>query len=214
VRIVTSRLAYDNHVIGLDQNMFEEGLRQIQSGVALITWSRLASWDSQSLTLIPAQESDFESHHRQVHSEFGRLLCWIAFGVGGEYLAKGACILSGHLRPGPGDHIRLPSPGEDVESWVELVNKNDSTIRESELHFTTLGKLPVGKIPKLKQEQEFVTASIKLLASTIRNRDAHRYTRNVRAFHFHVVGSLFVPAFNILLASLSEIDLRSHLPMS
>ncbi len=130
-----------------------------------------------------------------------------------EYLAKGACILNGHLRPEPGKHLlRLPWPNEDIDSWIRLTKAKDPSVYdEPEPRFPTLGNLPVGKIPKTKEERDLVLASIKLLASTIRNRDAHRYAEDVRAFHFHLVPSLFVPTFNILLASLSQDDLRTHL---
>jgi len=204
---------YDKKVNKLDPLMIEEGWRQTRAGVALIDWSKLASWDAKSLTLIPAQETVFESHHREVHSEFGRLLCWIAFGVGGEYLAKGACILNKHdLRQDPAHPIRLPQQGENIEEWIRLVNANDKTVRESGFRFPTLGELTsVRKIPSLKLEQDLVSASFRLLASAIRNRDAHCYAPDVRGYHFDVVRSLFAPAFNILLASLNKKQLRARL---
>jgi hypothetical protein len=37
--------------------------------------------------------------------------------------------------------------------------------------------------------------------------------RTVRVFHFHAVGSLFVPAFNILLASMNQDELRKRQPI-
>jgi|ERR1035438_3393323 hypothetical protein len=190
--------------------MIEEGWRQIEAGVALIVWSRLAFWDPQNLSLVASKESDFESRagHKEVHGQFGRLICWIEFGVGAEYLAKGVCILRGCDLTGQTKCIRLPQLGEDIDNWIQLVNENDQSIHESELSFGTLAKLPLGQILKPGQERDLVLASIKLLASTIRNRDAHRYAQNVRTFHFHLVKSLFVPAFNILLASLDKGELR------
>lgn len=190
--------------------MIEESWRQIEAGLALIVWSRLAFWDAQNLSLVASRESDFESRagHKEVHGQFGRLICWIAFGVGAEYLAKGVCILNGCNLNSQAKCIRLPQPGEDIDNWIQLVNENDQSIHESELSFGTLARLPVGQILKPGRERNLVLASIKLLASTIRNRDAHHYAQNVRAFHFHVVESLFVPAFNILLASLDKGELQ------
>src|SRR6266852_144688 len=182
--------------------MSEEGWRQIEAGMGLIVWSRLASWDAQNLRLAASEAADFESKagHKEVHGQFGRLICWLAFGVGAEYLIKGVCLLNGCDLSRQCRCIRPPQPGEDIESWIRLVNNNDQSILEYDLSFGTLAKLPVGEILKPGRERDLVSASIKLLASTIRNRDAHRYTQNVRTFNFHLVKSLFVPAFNILLA--------------
>ena len=164
--------------------MLDEGWRQIRAGVALITWSRLASWDGEKCALVAANKHDFESvsGHRAVHKEFGRLICWIAFGVGGEYLVKGACLLNGRdLNHDDAKVIRPPSSGENIEEWIRLVNANDPGIRNLDVNFGTLGTLPVDKILKPGRERDLVSASIKLLANTIRNRDAHRYAQNVRA---------------------------------
>jgi len=193
--------------------MIEEGWGQIEAGVALIVWSRLASWDGQNLQLVALEETDFESRagHKEVHGTFGRLICWIAFGVGAEYLAKGALILNGCKPNAPAKSIRLPQPGEDIENWMRLVNENDPSIRVSELGFGTLGNCHVEKILSPGRERDFVSASMKLLAGTIRNRDAHRYAQNVRTSHFDLVRSLFVPAFNILLKSLDKAELRARL---
>ena len=193
--------------------LVEEGWQQIRAGVALIIWSRLASWDARRLVLIPVGENAFESAagHRTVHEEFGRLLCWIAFGVGGEYLAKGACLVKGLDLSCDVTPIRIPALADDFEEWARRVNANDPSIRESATGFGTLGKVPVDKILNPGPERDLAFASIKLLASTIRNRDAHRYVRGVRSFHFHAVEKLFVPAFNTLVASLDQSELRVRL---
>ncbi len=48
--------------------MIEEGWRQIEAGVALIVWSRLAFWDVQNLSLVASKQPDFESAagHKEV----------------------------------------------------------------------------------------------------------------------------------------------------
>ena len=190
--------------------IIEEGWRQIKAGMALILWSRLASWDKGNLSFIASKEGEFESRagHKEIHGQFGRLISWIAFGVGAEYLAKGVCILNGCDLSRNAKAIRPPSSGEDTENWIRLVNRDDPSVRQTEIGFGTLGKLPLVQILKSGRERDFVCASIKLLASSIRNRDAHRYTQNVRAFDFHLIETMFVPAFNILLASLSKDELR------
>jgi hypothetical protein len=199
--------------------MIEEGWRQVKAGLALIVWSRLASWDAQTLSLTASKQTDFESGdgHKQIHGEFGRLICWIAFGVGAEYLTKGVCMLKGHdLSCDLNPILRLPLSSEDIKNWIQLVKVNDPSVREPAVGFGTLGTLPekMKKILKPGPNQDLVCASIKLLASTIRNRDAHHYAQDVRAFHFHLVESLFVPAFNVLLASLNKDQLQDCLSKS
>ena len=70
------------------------------------------------------------------------------------------------------------------------------------------GDLPWSKVLASGPDQDLVSASVKLLASRMRNRDAHRYTKDVRAFQFYLVEMLFVPALNILLARLDQDQLR------
>ena len=197
----------------ISNQWFDEGWHHIRAGVTLIVWSRLASWDKQSLALVVAHETQFESPtgHKEIHNELGRLICWIAFSVGSEYLAKGTCLLNGCDLHQITKVTQPPLLGENIESWIALVIAKDPAAKESDLSFGTLGNLPLEKIIKPSQERNLVVASYKLLASSIRNRDVHRYTRNVRAFHFHGVESVFVPAFNILLKTLDQQKLRVQL---
>ena len=199
--------------------MSNPGWEQIRAGAGLIVWSKLAKWDTASLRFGAAAEEEFEvsaSGHKEVHPEFGRLICWIVFGVGSEYLAKGVCLLNGKDPSNGKNVLRPPFQGENIGEWVQMaLNRNqDSAILET---ITTFGDL--NKINKLLrtilkpagEEGDFVYAGIDLLRDSIRNRDAHQYARNVRAFHFHVVHDLFVPALNILLATLDQEDLRRSL---
>ncbi|HEY6330764.1 MAG TPA: hypothetical protein VI756_15635 [Blastocatellia bacterium] len=190
----------------------EEGWRQIEAGLALVTWSNLAVWNARGLCLLATSEGKFESPagHNLVHKQFGRLICWISFGVGAEYLAKGVLLLHGFLQPRGKKVLRPPWPEEDIATWVALVNKDDASVMDEDLDFGTLGTLPLGRVGGTIAERELVKASYKLLANTIRNRDAHRYARNVRAFHFQAVERLFVPSFNILLRSLDDGELRTR----
>ena len=57
-------------------------------------------------------------------------------------------------------------------------------------------------------EKDFVIASFNYLRDTIRNRDAHRYTQNVRAFHFYAVERVIVPSLNTLLKLVDQDALR------
>ena len=72
-----------------------EGWQQIRAGVALIQWSKLASWDGEKARFEPSSQDEFEAWAGKIHQDFGRLICWIAFSVGSEYLIKGVCLVKG-----------------------------------------------------------------------------------------------------------------------
>ena len=193
--------------------MTEDGWRQIRAGLTLVTWSKLAFWSVRDLVVIPAKEDDFESACAAVHPDFGRLICWIAFGVGSEYLVRGVFMLKGHDPTSKREIVRPPAEDEDITDWVMAVKSNCKSVKEPEdvsgMNFGS--DLPWSRILEAGPDLDLVSASTKLLAVKIRNRDAHRYTESVRAFHFHAVERLFVPALNIVLRSLNQTDLRTCL---
>jgi hypothetical protein len=202
----------------MDMKTTEDGWRQIQAGVSLVTWSWLASWDSQALYFVPAEQGAFESKHAGVHGSYGRLICWLTFAVGAEYLCKGVCLLKGLsvFETKPKNVIRPPKTGEDLQQWVNLVNQQKDgapDVQEKELRTKTLTQMvdEVQKITELGSNRDRVAASLKFLASTIRNRDAHRYVQNVRSFHFSAIPDLLVPSLNDLLGVLDRADLKDRL---
>ncbi len=78
-------------------------------------------------------------------------------------------------------------------------------------NYQTLGKLNDVYLKNLltkaevnEHEGQLLRAAYKLLAGTIRNRDAHAYVKDVRGDHFHLVKELFVPCFNIMVSRLPE----------
>jgi len=195
-----------------------EGWTQIRAGVSLIIWSKLAKWDTQKLEFVPTNKDEFEktaNGWRQVHNEFGRLICWVAFGVGSEYLVKGICILNNQIQTEHRNVIRFPNEHESVQDWAQKVCQTpiNPSVLETANSFGTFGTLvePVKQILANNSltERDLTVAAIKLLYKTFRNRDAHQYTQNVRAFHFHTVPLVFVPAFNILLATAKQQDLKA-----
>jgi hypothetical protein len=73
------------------------GWTQIVSGLDIIVWSRLASWDESRLQLKPASdEPAFDAYWKTINERSGRWLCWIAFCVGAESFIKGAFGLHGY----------------------------------------------------------------------------------------------------------------------
>lgn len=144
---------------------------------------------------------------------FGRLLCWINFSAGAEMLAKGLCLL--HKV-----EIRSPQtvpayPNDNLATWATAYLKdwksggtmsgvNYGTLRHLVDQIDPRTKLPPG-LPRLfdevnatQSERDLLLAAYGLLASTIRNRDAHAYVPNVRDYHFPLVGQLFAGCFNLL----------------
>src|SRR5689334_22638895 len=111
------------------------GWQQIRAGVEPIKCSRLVQWNAPELRFVAASENEFEPPSEnqgnpvgwsQVHSEFGRLICWITFGVGSEYLAKGFCHIN---KPElfntnfvqDKEVLKVPSKDADVQEWVKKI---------------------------------------------------------------------------------------------
>lgn len=205
----------------MSRELIEEGWRQLEAGIGLVTFSMLASWNAQTLRVVACKQSDFESAagHKRVHPKFGQLICWITFGVGAEYLAKGICMLHKHDLSQTKDVLRSPKLGSSLDNWIGLLIQSrlfkagsSATLYERNVCFGTLKTVQDRLLKLVTQEskRDLVWASFELLRDRIRKRDAHRYTENVRTFDFHTVDSLFVPAFNILLQSLDQDELRAR----
>lgn len=190
--------------------MSGNGWAQIRAGVSLIHWSGIAHWDQNGTTLVPAASDDFELGAARRHTEFGRLICWLIFSAGSEYVLKGACLLKGLNINKQKRVLRPPSMG-NLAVWAKAVAANDPSVYEDVNSLGTLGDLPLRTLLKDLPAENELWASVELLRQTVRNRDAHQYVQNVRASHFHLVPTLFVPALNAVLASLDKNQLRSHL---
>ncbi len=78
-------------------NSQSEGQKQIQAGINLICWSKLARWGGESKKFVTLPEEEFECFAKSVNSDYGRLICWVTFSVGAEYLAKGVCLVKQQL---------------------------------------------------------------------------------------------------------------------
>jgi hypothetical protein len=66
-----------------------DGRLQVLAAVALLEHSRLVRWIPEANKFIPVTMEKFEiSWRRDVDPIFGRLICWIAFSAGAEFLAK------------------------------------------------------------------------------------------------------------------------------
>lgn len=193
------------------------GWEQIRAGIELVKWSQLAHWDKNALCFTATNKAAFEpTGHLQVHEKYGRLICWITFGVGSEYLAKGVSLLNGCNLTSNSQGIRAPKEYEDINHWSKMVISNDPAVKTSRnLNLGTFKNMQ-NKWDKIlkgkpKADRNKVKASFKLLAEEIRNRDAHYFEPDVRALNFDDVERLFIPAFNILLNTLDQGELGRSL---
>jgi len=191
-----------------------DGRLQVTAGISLLECSRLVRWCSDGAQFLPVPHETFEfSWRKDVDPVFGRLICWINFSAGAEMLAKGVCLL--HQVEIRSSQIVPAYPSEDLAAWSAaylkdwksvgtMVGVNYGTLRNLVDQTNPKTKLPPG-LPRLfdkvnapPSDRDLILAAYGILASTIRNRDAHAYVPNVRDHHFPLVGQLFARCFNIL----------------
>jgi hypothetical protein len=89
---------------------------QITAGAALIHQSKLLEWSAGRF--IATDEDTFEySARHDIHPVFGRLICWLLFSAGAEYLAKGLCLAHDIPFAEPAEVAKLPDI--PIATWLE-----------------------------------------------------------------------------------------------
>ncbi len=200
-----------------------DGKTQVTAAISLIKFSQLLRWNPDSAQFDRMPKEQFDSSWSAIDPVFGRLICWINFSAGAEFLAKGVCLLNGiDIRT----TIKVPDypkPSTDLPTWARQFRKDPTYAGTVETtKFGTLGDLyndrptkhnPAPN-PALKRlcfsvkaaddQRELLLAAYELLAKTIRNRDAHAYVHNVRGSHFYLAYDLFAKCFNLLLSWLPD----------
>ena len=188
---------------------------QILAGVSLLHCSRLIRWSDEDLRFESIDRDTFESTaFADLDPHFGRLMRWMLFASGAEFLGKGLCLAHGiDLRMSHNAPNYPPShPRHDVADWIEAVSEDPwRTGSFPVTHFGQLGQLTKGtegkpahfeslvkKTNAGAEERKLLFASYRLLTMTVRNRDAHAYVPNVRDSHFWMVQDVFMPALNLL----------------
>lgn len=163
-----------------------EGKLQIMAAMGLLKFSRLVRWDTALAEFVAVPRDSFESDWRSaVDPVFGRLICWINFSAGAEFMAKGTCLLCDvEIRESKKGKIRFGTLG----NLYQKTPPNDA-----------LWRLCAAVNAEDDQRQRLLDA-YKHLAIDIRNRDAHAYVPNVRNDHFDDVRDGFVPCFKLLLS--------------
>jgi hypothetical protein len=181
-----------------------DGKLQVIAAASLLQHSQLVQWKRESATFIPVERETFESYAEAIDRSFGRLLSWISFAAGAEFLAKGVCLLHEiEIR----EAIMVPGyPIRNLDTWITNYQPNaPGTV--SVTSFRTLGFLLNGAFKQLctaanasQDEEKLLVAAYSLLARSIRNRDAHAYVPKVRDQHFALVAELFTKSFNLLIS--------------
>jgi hypothetical protein len=204
------------HKGGNMNNQAADGELQVRAAISLIEVSRLMRWDTQAETFTPVTHGEFEKSWTGVHPKFGRLICWINFSAGAEFLAKGVCLMHNVGIQGQQDVPDYPSG--DVHKWAKQFRadwqpnhtKNPKGKTIVMPRFGTLGELYDGRHPPLERlcstakatpdEEDLLIAGYILLTKTIRNRDAHAYVEGVRDEQFFLVPDLFGECLKLLVS--------------
>ena len=167
-----------------------DGRLQVTAADRLLSFSRLVQFDTVSGEFTEVPHELFESHWRKsVDPVFGRLICWINFSAGAEFMAKGICLLKGV-------EIRSCKGGTTNFGTIRdlYTDKKDKAAALKRL-CTAVGAN--------NDQQELLLSSYECLGK-LRNRDVHAYVPNVRDSHFGWVRDRFIPCFNLLISWLPE----------
>jgi hypothetical protein len=191
---------------------------QVIAAVSLLEWSRLVHWCRTHSKFVAVDREGFELRWKQeIDPVFGRLICWVNFSAGAEFLAKGVCLLNG-LDFRKRKKVPRP-PREDVPGWIERFrNRGWDAVETAQItNFGTLKNLYMSDTnggPALQQlcaavnatrcQKDMLLVAYEFLARTIRNRDAHAYVPNVRDQHQFLVPGLFADCFNLLVSWLPD----------
>jgi len=189
------------------------GRLQITAGATLLHRSKLVEWSPRDRRFSCVSDDAFEySARNDVDPAFGRLICWMTFSSGVEFLGKGLCIEHGidfwsNIKPASTCDI----PNFPISAWLAATNGRPKIKKTSS--YGTIGSLTwqvkgtasaierlAAKCKATPDEIRVVLGTFTLLGTAIRNRDAHAYVPNVRAAHHWLVRDLFVEAIAFLIA--------------
>ncbi len=185
----------------------------LHAGIELLTRSRLVNWDKAAHRFVAPDVNPLAEFSK--NGPFGRLMSWILFSVGAEYILKAVCKendIASPIEKALG--IEYPESG-DIAEWARRVSARSSGDTVSGAITTDEFYKPLGNYvrshirplaEKLELEDEdgdLLYAGYKLLA-VIRNRDVHTYESDVRNSNFRLIGEVFVPCLNLLWQSLPD----------
>ena len=147
-----------------------------EAGKALVERSGLANYSGSQFVACGNQETFNEYWREEFHPTFGRYMAWVLFSVGAESLVKAACLCN-EVKVNP-------------RATLHTYTKSDGLIREL-----------------CEKTEHCGGAECMLLEgyrrlSTVRNRDAHTYHKDVRSAEFPLVKQAFVPALNLAVGAM------------
>lgn len=190
----------------------DDGRLQVTAAVSLLKNSKLVNWVPPTTRFAPVPRADFESLCRDVDPVFGRLICWILFAAGAEFLAKGVCLVNGvEIRR----EQEVPvNPTAPILAWIPKFREDwKSAGTTMTTVFGTIGSLMISdkkvkvavplkrlcsKIGATADQENLLFAAYEFLRRATRNRDAHAYVPNTRDSQFWLVAELFADCFNVL----------------
>jgi hypothetical protein len=189
-----------------------DGKFQVCAALGLLDHSGLVEWNVELEAFEPIERGVFELSWQKVDPVFGRLICWISFAAGAEFLIKGVCLT--HEIEIREEHDVPAYPTGSIDEWIPRFLKNEAG-KVATTDYKTLGKLMCYDT-RTKTESAFVrlckaaratsaekdllNAAYGLLTKSIRNRDVHAYVPNVRDSHYFLVPQLFAKTFNLLVS--------------
>ncbi|HTD43679.1 MAG TPA: hypothetical protein VK687_05840, partial [Bryobacteraceae bacterium] len=110
---------------------------KIASGVEVIVWSHLASWDGARLAAT-TDRSGFDLHWQKIDQKFGRWLCWLAFGIGAEGIVKEAFDLKkyplGHFGKCHPWGTVLGMPNQHIAAVSHAIHQLATEVRNRDAH--------------------------------------------------------------------------------
>jgi hypothetical protein len=164
----------------------QDGLDHIKAARALLARSCLVRFDGNQIK--GRSQDDFEAEHiKTMDPEYGRLMCWILFSVGSEYLIKGVLMAtSGNFRKGP-------FPNTSGKCAYRALGDAIGEVKKLKLNFA-------------KQDGSSVDVGqfLRDTLEDIRNRDVHYYAQDRRKQDHSKVTDL-AAAFSKLLETVSAL---------
>lgn len=133
-----------------------EGRLQITAGLALLETSKLVEWELDAERFDSVTRDDFECAIKHFHPVFGRVICWIIFSAGAEFLAKRVCLRH-EIRIRAQDCV-LAYPTPDVATWLETFQPGSPGTLPT-TNFGEIGNLYNGHLQSLFCGHSFLQAS-------------------------------------------------------
>jgi hypothetical protein len=180
---------------------------QISAGICLIVQSGLLKLSEENKFSVQ-EIHQFENFANEKHPKFGRIMCWILFSTGVEYLCKGYLISKKSLTPTKAEKIKLAKESEINKDWTEKVLARDDKVVIVNEIYDQLGGVTQRIASVLIKKSEISSdianktrSVLGMFTDAIRNRDAHAYMEDVRKDHFELTKPI-CEALNVVMGAI------------